>query len=235
MEICGLALMTNLIISRVYVVLTLYWVPCKVLSCVNLILIDLWGKYHFHLCFKEPMEYKGHVTCPRLQLVSSEDKIQPNPGRLAPLSTLQPPVYPVFIVSSASGWVYKLENFCADSLKYPVYGCAQIQSHWNHCHLPTALWKCSGVLRAQVWDTSYCQGAGLGLGLEGWAVMLCWTRLGEAAAGRGTSMYRAECPDRIREVQMVHLSCRIFSTLGHFRKCLERKLWLSIGFSVSHI
>lgn len=24
-------------------------------------------------------------------------------------------------------------------LKYPVYRCAQIQSHWNHCHLPTAL------------------------------------------------------------------------------------------------
>lgn len=55
-----------------------------------------------------------------------------------------------------------------------------------------------------------CQGAGLGLGREGWVVMLCWTRQGEAAAGRGTSMYRTACPDRIREVQMVHLSCRIF-------------------------
>lgn len=91
------------------------------------------------------MEYKGHVTCPRSRLVSGEDKIQPDPGSLAPLATLQPPAYTVFIVSSARRWVYKL--VC------PVYAYAQIQSHWSHFHLPAALWECSDVLSTQVGGT----------------------------------------------------------------------------------
>lgn len=87
------------------------------------------------------------------------------------------------------------------------------------------------------WEHTYehtvcCQGAGLGLGIEGWVVMLCWTSLGKAAPGRGTSMYCRECPDRIREVQMVHLSCRILPL--PVRKCFERIPWLFVGFSVSH-
>lgn len=104
------------------------------------------------------MEYKGHVTCPRSRLVSGEDKIQPDPGSLAPLATLQPPAYTVFIVSSARRWVYKL--VC------PVYAYAQIQSHWSHCHLPAALWECSGVLSTQVGGHSCCQGAGVGPGRD---------------------------------------------------------------------
>lgn len=87
------------------------------------------------------------------------------------------------------------------------------------------------VLRAQVGDTSSCQDAGLGLGFEGWVVMLCWARLGEAAAGRGTSMYRTACPDRIREVQMVHLSCKIFSlALGTSGSTLKEYLDYQLSF-----
>lgn len=39
MKIFGLVLMNNFIISRAYVVLIMYWVPYKVLLCINLIII----------------------------------------------------------------------------------------------------------------------------------------------------------------------------------------------------
>lgn len=87
--------------------------------------------------------------------------------------------------------------------------------------------------RAQRWEQPATSreregvtGAGLGLGIEGWIMMLCWERLVEAATGRGIIMYRMR-HDRINEVQMIHLSWRCSPLLGHLSALKEYLIsWL---------
>lgn len=160
-------------------------------------------------------------------------------GSPALLSTLQTLVYTVFIVSSAKGGYIKQKSPVLTLLQYLVYRCAQIQSHWNHWHLPTAL------LEIQWHAESTCVGTLRPLLRRGKGDRCRRTKAGYWRMKALMDMaelqpeYRKACTGQSGLTEsgkdrwfICHAGCS--PPLALFRKCHERIPWLSVGFLVGH-